>query len=490
MRNPIFFFRATLTAAALILAIAAVITACSTTPRGNASRTITLTIGAKENLASRITAFDATNPKTTWTSSNDVIVSVDEKGTVTALMFRDSTSGTGTAEITATAEGGRPSVVFTVIATMEPLVDMMKLPPLKDQFAEYFLIGNIFHNGNPRRGIDSDVSRSGTIDNDRLTRHFNVLTAENEMKPSYLCGTEPGQYNAGGIATAKRMVDAALAADIKVVGHTLLWHEQIPLWQQRLRTDNTTSAQALVYMREYITHIMTEFKGKVYVWDVLNEVFPDGVTADSNWRDVMRKDTNGNPWYMKIGADFVYEAYLAARRADPDAILYYNDFNMNQTGKARMVRNMVNDVNERYKRESGGTRLLIEGIGMQSHHNTGVMAGSVKNALDLFRPLGVRISISELDVLSQSWNEFRANPEPNGSMDTTTTNLGRLEAANLYRQYFKVFLDNADIIERVSFWGVYDEQSWRAKGLPLLFVGIDTSRAKPAYYSVVNSLVP
>jgi endo-1,4-beta-xylanase len=489
MKKPNFNFRTVLTALAAIAFIFTV-TACKSTSTGKSSNTITLTIGASENLAPMIADFDSINQKVTWTSSDSSVVSVDQNGTVTAIKFTDSSTGTGAAEITAVAENGSLIGAFMVTSTMEAQVDMMTLPPLKDQFANYFLIGNIFHNGRNwgELNISSDVSR-GSVSNARLTRHFNILTAENEMKPSYLSGSSPGQYNQTNIATAKNMVNAAIASGFKVVGHTLLWHSQIPQWQQNLRANNVTEADALKYMRDYITYIMTEFKGKIYSWDVLNEVFPDGgYSTDSNWRDVMRKDANGNPWYMKIGADFVYEAYLAARKADPDTILYYNDYNLDQPAKARMVRNMVNDVNERYKNESKGTRLLIEGIGMQSHHNTGVTAARIRSTLNLFRPLGVKISISELDILSQSWNQYQSNPASASSLKSTATNSGKMEAASLYGQYFKLFIENADIIERVSFWGVYDAQSWRAKGLPLMFEGTSVSRAKPAYYSVVKSL--
>jgi len=489
MKNQRSMFCAVPAALALIF----VLNACGSAPgasRGSVSQTLVLTIGASENIASLIPDFNAANEKVTWASSDPAVVSVDQNGTITAVRYKSSTTGIGEAEVTA-AVNGRRIAAIAVTATMEPQVDMMNLPPLKDQFAEYFMVGNIFHNGKNRGGERHPSDFSGNaITNERLTRHFNVLTAEDEMKPSYLCGAAPGEYNQNNMATAKRMVDAALASGFKVVGHTLLWHSQIPKWQADLRTNNTTPADALKQMRDYITYVMTEFKGKIHTWDVINEAFPDGgYTADSNWRDVMRKDANGNPWYMKIGADFVYEAFLAARKADPDALLYYNDFNLDVPAKARMVRNMVNDVNERYKKEAGGTRLLIEGIGMQSHHNTGVMASRVRNTLNLFRPLGVRISISEIDVLSQTWNEFSRNPAPSSSMDeTTVTRSGQMEAANLYGQYFKVFLENADIIERVTFWGVYDAQSWRAKGLPLLFDGIEESKAKPAYYFVVKSL--
>ena len=356
---------------------------------------------------------------------------------------------------------------------------IMQLPPLKDQFSAYFDIGNIF---NP-----NDAGRS--ISNSRLTRHYNVLTAENDMKPDKL-NPNRGSYN---FSTANNMVNAARASGFKVVGHTLLWHSQIPAWQAALRTDSTSREDALRYMNEYITRVVGEFKERIYKWDVLNEVFPDGVSANGSWRTSMRSGPQGNPWFMKIGADFVYEGFLAARLADPSAILYYNDYNMNNVGKSTMVRNMVRDVNVQYLANLPAIRAanpsvnldrtekLIEGIGMQGHHNTGVSADSIRAALNLFRPLGVRISISELDVLSQTWDEFdRQQARP--------TDAGKARAAELYGEYFTVFLENSDIIERVSFWGVYDEQSWRARGLPLIFEGISNTRPKASYYKIIEAL--
>jgi endo-1,4-beta-xylanase len=338
-------------------------------------------------------------------------------------------------------------------------VDMMTLPPMKDQFAAHFMIGNIV---NP-----ADVSSSG-VTNRKLTQHYNVLTAENDMKPQYLSPSR-GNYSYG---TADRMVNAAIASGFKVVGHTLLWHSQIPTWQQSIAGRET----ALAAMKQFITDVVTHFKGRIYSWDVLNEVFPDGTSG--NWRTSMRSD---NPWYRAIGADFVYEGFKAARLADPGAILYYNDYNMDNSGKATMVRNMVRDVNGAWENDSQyDGRLLIEGIGMQSHHNTGVSVGSVRNSINLFRPLGVKISISELDILSQSWNEYSTNTRLNDN--------GKERAATLYGECFKLFVENSDIIERVTFWGVYDEQSWRARAKPLPFEGRSTSSAKPAYYKIIESL--
>jgi endo-1,4-beta-xylanase len=360
----------------------------------------------------------------------------------------------------------------------EEKVPILNLPPMKNQFAPFFLAGNIFNPG--------DVSASG-ITNQKLTHHFNVLTPENHMKPDKLAGTLSGTTvtpNASGIAEAKRMVDAAAASGIKVVGHTLLWHSQNASWITNLPAHNnneTTRQNNITIMRNYVTAIVghTAFKGRIYSWDVLNEVFPD--SASGSWKTAIRPE---NPWFKAIGSDFIYYGFLAARLADPDAILYYNDYNTDQLGKATMIRDMVSAVNAQYltsgDKPSGEApgRLLIEGIGMQEHHNLGVSASSVGNTINLFRPLGVKISVSELDVLAQTWGEY--------SSQAKVTEQGLKSQAKLYGELLSLYRTNHAIIERVSFWGVTDNQSWRARGQPLLFDSNGMSKA--AYYSVIRAL--
>jgi len=425
---------------------------------------ITLTIGASEKLVPTGNFADGI---ITWSSSDSSVVSVDQDGTVTALKFTNPSSGTGNAVIM--AKSGNNTENFKITTTMKGQVDIMNLTPLKDHFSDYFMMGNIFNPG--------DVSGT-TVTNTKLTRHYNVLTAENHMKPSNIASIK-GSYN---WTTADSMVNAAIASGFKVVGHTLLWHSQNASWM-----NSTASPVTLEDMKNYITAVVDHFKERIYSWDVLNEAFPDsGYTND--WKTSMRSN---NPWFREIGSDFVYEGFLTARLADPDAILYYNDYNLDNSGKATMVRNMVRDVNQRYAdsgdRPAGeaATRLLIEGIGMQSHHNTNVQASSIRNSLNLFRPLGVKISISELDVLGQGYSSsIDTGPNQHGS--SPVTNDGLFTQARLYGEYFRVFLDNADIIERVTFWGLTDNLSWRSKGLPLLFD--PNGKAKPAYYKVIGAL--
>ena len=454
---------------------------------------LTLTIHSSEKVIPTITPNNATNKNVTWSSSNTSVATVASDGTITAVNFTSGggsqfTSGpaTGTATITATTANGGKTATVIVTTTTAAQADIGTLPPLKTQFAGKFLIGNIF---NP-----SDVNGSTSVTNARLTRHFNVLTPENNMKPSYLisgynASNNTVTWNSGNRTTAENMVNAARTSGFQVVGHTLLWHSQNATWMTNMA--NESKPTALTAMKKYITEVVTNFKGKIYSWDVLNEIFPDGVSASATWTQVMRTTGDGqapNPWYVAIGSDFVYEGYLAARLADPDAILYYNDYNLNEVGKATMVRNMVRDVNQQYATAyPGESRKLIEGIGMQSHHNTNVPAAQIRATLVLFEPLGVKISVSELDVLGQGYSEFSsvgAGTNKHGS--STVTNNGLMTEARLYGEYMALFLEYSDIIERVSLWGVTDNQSWRSAGLPLLFD--PSGKAKPTYYKFVGAL--
>jgi len=481
--------------ALLPVAVILVLAACQNEPKDKVpavsvtgisleKNSLTLTIFESRQLKLTFEPSDATNRQVTWSSSDQSVVSVSNDGTVTALKYTDATTGTGQATITVTTDDGGLTESCKVTATMAAQEHINDLPPLKDSFKNYFMMGNIF---DPQ---DVSTTEPYTINKSWLTYHYNILTPQNNMKPSYMCGADRGQYNATNIATAKRMIAAAQANDIKIQGHTLLWHSQLPTWQNNLRTSSDTPEQVLDYLREYVTYIVNEFKGTVYAWDVLNEVFPDSVGAGNNWKDVMRSGSEGNPWYMKLGADFVYEGFLAARQADPDTFLYYNDYSLDNVGKATMVRDMVRDVNKKYADEhpEADGRLLIEGIGMQSHHNSSVNATAIRNTLSLFRPLRVKISISELDLLAQTWNDYSA--------ERAITITGLFNQANQYGDYFKVFLDYASIIERVTFWGVSDVNSWRSRGKPLPFDGEregwtlkpESIKAKPAYYKIINAL--
>jgi len=468
--------------------------------------TLSLIVGQSKPL--KVTSFNTDGKTVTWKSDAAGVATVASTGNGTAIVIAvgvstggsalatSTTEATGTAKITATA--GNDKKEFTINTTIKATEDIMSLDPLKDTFSKHFpMTGNIFNPG--------DVS-GGNVTATRLTRHFNVLTAENNMKPYSIAtgrNTSSGDITYSW-TTADNMVNAARASGFEVVGHTLLWHSQNAdwVWNQIATKTGTmvsgmTKEKALEIMKGYITEVAGHFKDKIYSWDVLNEVFPDNVSETADWKDAMRKAASGegqdaNPWYIAIGSDFVYEGFLAARKADPIAILYYNDYSLDSPKKAKKVYDMVKAVNEKYAsgndRPAGedSSRLLIEGIGMQSHHNTNVTAAQIKATLNLFKPLGVKISISELDVLGQTYQQFSPSPGSgvNKHTQSTVTNAGLVSQARLYSEYMKVFIEYKDIIERISFWGVTDDKSWRSAGLPLLFD--KDGKAKPSYYAVVR----
>jgi len=441
-----------------------------------AQSTVLLTVGNSKNLAAMLDA--RFNGKTiTWSSSDSTKVTVSASGIITSNIIsfttaeggsKKYTEGPARAEALVTAKTpDNKTQEFKVIATTEAQEKIMDLPPLKDRFPPGFLVGN----------IATGSSVSGT-----LSRHFNALTSENGMKPEKISN---GRNTSTGVINytwnnADSFVKSATDLNIKVIGHTLLWHSQIPQWQKDMANE-PNKATALAAMKTYITDVVTHFKGKIYSWDVLNEAFPDG--SSGIWKDKIRPE---NPWYKAIGSDFVYEGFLAARLADPDAILYYNDFNTDNSNRANLIRDMVKEVNDKYlalsadnkPAEEAAGRLLIEGIGMQEHHNFGVSAANIRTTLGKFKAIGVKVSVTELDVLAQSWSDY--------SSRNAVTNNGLLTQADLYRQYMAVYKDFADIIERITFWGVTDNQSWRSTGLPLLFD--KDGKAKPAYYKFVGAI--
>jgi len=452
-----------------------------------------ITIGQKKDLKDLLGA-DMTGT-ITWSSENPSIVSVTSDGIVTSNITSFSTTEgnakytSGAAKvlvtITASTASGK-SQSFPVIATSEAQEHIATLTPLKEKFSSTFLVGNI------ASSIDADDT---TITNQTLTKHFNALTPENEMKPSSLSKGDDKTAISYTYANADKLVNAAKESTIKVIGHTLLWHQQIPKWQTKIGTDAGDSpsaeykAEAITQMKNYITAVVTHFKGKIYSWDVLNEAFPDKNASD--WTTAIRPE---NPWFKAIGSDFVYEAYLAARLADPDAILYYNDYNTDQSYRADLIVNMVKAVNKKYS-ESGDKpsgeatgRLLIEGIGMQEHHNSGVQAANIRATLNKFKNLGVKVAVSELDVLAQSWGDFSGKDGANKVANSTVTNNGLLDQATKYAEYMAVYKDFIidGTIERISFWGVTDNSSWRSAGLPLLFDS--NGKAKPAYYKFVEAI--
>ena len=338
---------------------------------------------------------------------------------------------------------------------------------LRDAAEGLFLIGNAA----PTRAF-SDLFAS-----DILAQDFNRLTCENEMK---FDATEPqeGQFN---FRAGDTLVEFAQKYNMKVHGHTFMWHSQTPQWVfQDSSAPNGRASRELVLKRleNHIRNLMTHWKGKIDSWDVCNECFEDDgrVRAAGGF---------GGNWRAAIGDDYMEQAFkiadkVAKELGEEKVLLVYNDFNMYKPGKVQAVVKMVNDF------KAKGIR--IDAIGMQAHwqSNDDPSIETIEAAFKAYAATGCKIIISEMDVNTR--NGFRnsgrgleRDDSVQGNADSSADAL-----AKRYADLFDLFAKYHNDIYAVTLWGIGDGWSWLRGGQPLLFD--NNLDPKPCYYSVLESL--
>ncbi len=223
-------------------------------------------------------------------------------------------------------------------------------------------------------------------------------------------------------------------------------------------------------MRDHIHTVVGRYKGKVKVWDVVNEAIADGGT------NVLRN----SPWSEIIGPDFIAKAFQYAHEADPDAILRYNDYGLENASKRQKLITLIKSLQEQ--------KVPVHAIGSQAHVSvSSATFESMDRALTEIATLGLPIHITELDVNSAQGGQ-RSN-SADISENATTTQGGLVsdvdrKLADAYAGLFRAFVKHKDSVKVVTFWGVNDGVSWRANGKPLLFDG--NNNPKPAFDAVLK----
>lgn len=290
----------------------------------------------------------------------------------------------------------------------------------------------------------------------RVLEHFNALTAENAMKPEVL-QPRPGEYD---FKAADAFVELGEAHGMFLVGHTLVWHNQTPEWFFRSADGETLPReQASTHLQDYIANVAGRYAGRIHAWDVVNEV----IGEDGNYRPTRWVEVIGD------GDALVRLAFAAAADAAPDAELYYNDFNTWRPEKRAGIVRMA-----KMLQDSG---LRIDGIGMQGHWGLNYPpAEEIEASIKAYAALGLKVMITELDIdvlpLTREGQiigtglqhpQFQL-PEFERYLDPWPEGLPaevEQQLADRYTELFALFLRHADVIDRVTLWGVHDGMSWK-----------------------------
>jgi endo-1,4-beta-xylanase len=394
-------------------------------------------------------------------------------------------------------------------------------PTLKEAYKDQFHIGAAINRtialseavpaDNVRRNLEQVKKDSALV-----IEQFNQVSPENDLKWQLVHPQAgPDGYD---WAPADAFVDYGVKHNMYIVGHTLVWHGQTPRWvfqgdapaedgDQAAQTQaqqpqasgagpgggdqpgerrrrgrfggggrfgftgpRATRDQLLERMRDHIHAVVGRYKGKIHAWDVVNEALADGgqeVLRDSLWRQI-------------IGDDFIAKAFEYAHEADPDAILRYNDYGLENPAKRAKLIKLITQLKEQ--------GVPVMAIGTQTH----VSASSpsyeeMDRALTEMASLGLPIHVTELDVNTAERGQRRNDADIAANAEATAG--GQISAADQrqaeqYANLFRAFLKHKDSVKVVTFWGANDAVSWRANGKPLLFDGED--KPKPAFDAVIQ----
>lgn len=329
---------------------------------------------------------------------------------------------------------------------------------LKDYFKDYFVMGVAV---SPRSLVGDEAAL--------ILKHFESITPENAMKMGPI-HPEEDRYN---WRDGDAIVEFAQKNNLKLRGHVLCWHEQTPSWMFVDQNGKDVSKEVLLRrLKDHITAVVSRYKGKIYAWDVVNEVIAD--ENDKFYRD--------SPWYKICGDEFISKAFEYAHAADPEALLFYNDYNSEQPVKRDKICKLVTQL-----KDSG---IPIHGVGLQGHwniYNPGEK--ELRDGFAKYGSLGVEVQITELDVSIYPW-EKNPRPRRNGENDALTPELEK-KHADYYKMAFAVMREYNESITAVTFWNISDRTTWLdqypvrgRKNYPLLF---DVNlKPKKAFWEVVN----
>ena len=311
---------------------------------------------------------------------------------------------------------------------------------LKDAYKDYFTIGVALN----QRNVSDDAQK------ELVLKQFNSVTAENDWKPGEIHPKE-GVWN---FEKADKIADFCRQNGIKMRGHCLCWHSQFADWMFTDKKGKPVKKEVFYErLRDHIHTVVNRYKDVVYAWDVVNEAMADD-GGGPRWG--RRPGEEPSPYrqsrhFQLCGDEFIAKAFEFAREADPDVLLFYNDYSCVDKGKRERIYNMVK------KMKDAG--VPIDGIGMQGHYNIYFPdEDQLDQTITKFKELVKHIHITELDLRMNNesggqlmFSRGEAKPQP-AYMQTLQT--------DQYSRLFKIFRKHADVIDNVTFWNLGDRDSW------------------------------
>ena len=338
------------------------------------------------------------------------------------------------------------SLFLLFFALLSQITFAQSIKGLKDYYKKYFPIGVAV---NPRMMDNPEESAL-------ILAQFNSMTPENAMKMGPI-HPEEKRYN---WEPADKIADFAVQHGLKLRGHTLCWHNQTPNWFFKDSTGATVTKEVLLArMKQHIFDVVGRYKGKIYAWDVVNEAVPDG----DGTAELYRK----SPFYEIIGPEYIEKAFQYAHEADPQATLFYNDYNTENAAKRERIYQVVKGLKDK--------GVPIHGVGLQGHWAlTEPTADELETSITKFAGLGLQVQVTELDVSIHPKEHERRTETFTGKVEYTP----EIEAKQVaqYKMLFDVLRKHRKAITGVTFWNLSDKSSWLdnfpvrgRKDYPLLF---------------------
>jgi len=360
---------------------------------------------------------------------------------------------------------------------------------LKDAYKDYFMVGvavnrTIPTNTNVKCDNVDRTMEEVTKDIALVKQQFNQIVNENDLKWE-IVHPRPGVYDFG---PGDALVKFGQENNMYLVGHTLLWHSQTPGWvfqpdgQQEVPAEGQPARRGfggngprasrevmIERMRDHIHTVVSHYKGKIKVWDVVNEALSDG-------GDQVLRSTQ---WTQTIGEDFIALAFKFAHEADPDAILRYNDYGLENPGKRAKLKKLVAQLREQ--------NVPIHAIGTQTHINVSTTFETMDQTLADLASIGLPIHLTELDMNTSMRGQGNTNANIEGAAERAGGDLvsdADKRQAEAYANLFRALIKHKDSVEMVTFWGANDAVSWLGRARPLLFDGED--KPKYAFQAVIK----